>query len=104
MVQNKTQKTRTDTRTAERYSLLRNPTTVKMLAKQIIAASDDYISMTMGEKEYRELILHYARYHGKKLFSYSKPGELNPTIQNRIGKKRVQLVELMLNGFQTAIV
>ena len=104
MVRNKSSKNGTDTRTAQCCSFLRNPTTVKMLAKQIIAASDEYISMNMDEKEYRELILHYARYHGKKLFSYSKPGALNPTIQNRIGKKRVQLVELMLSGFQTAIV
>jgi uncharacterized protein (TIGR04540 family) len=104
MVQGRSKNNKTDTKPEGCYTLLRNPTTVKLLAKQIITASDDYISMSMEEREYRELILHYARCHAKKLFSYSKPGEVNPTIQNRIGKKRMQLIELMLEGFQIAIV
>ncbi len=81
--------------------ILRNPTTVKLLAQQIKAASDAYISRKIKEKEYRELILYYATYHGKKLFSAS--GSLNPTVVNRIGKKRCELVELMLRDFQISI-
>jgi len=81
--------------------ILRNPTTVKLLAQQIKAASDAYISRKIKEKEYRELILYYATYHGKKLFSAS--GSLNPTVVNRIGKKRCGLVELMLRDFQISI-
>jgi len=51
----------------------------------------------MSEKQLRELIMYYASQHGKKLFSHNG---LNPTIQNRIGKKRSVLVNIMLSGFQ----
>lgn len=78
--------------------ILKNPTTVKLLANQIIMACDSYIALKMPEKQFRELITHYASQHGKKLFS--KDG-LNPTIGIRIGKKRVELVGIILSGFQT---
>jgi uncharacterized protein (TIGR04540 family) len=78
--------------------ILKNPTTVKLLANQIISACDNYISLKMPEKQFRELITHYASQHGRKLFS--KDG-LNPTVAIRIGKKRVELVKIMLSGFQT---
>ena len=38
--------------------IIKNPTTVKLLAKEIITASDAYIAKQMDEKQYRELILH----------------------------------------------
>lgn len=78
--------------------ILKNPTTVKLLASQIILACDNYIALKMSEKHFKELITHYASCHGKKLFS--KDG-LNSTVAIRIGKKRVELVEIMLSGFQT---
>ena len=90
MVQKRVKKNKID--------IVRNPTTVKLLAKEIIIASDAYVSKLMEENEYRELILHYATYHGKKLFAIN--GSINSTIQNRIGIKRCGLVELMLKGFQ----
>jgi len=76
---------------------LKNPTTVKMLATQIIKACDNYIALTIPEKQLRDLITYYASQHGKKLFSHVG---LNPTIENRIGKKRTELVNIMLSGFQ----
>ncbi|MCM8900653.1 TIGR04540 family protein [Caldicoprobacter algeriensis] len=89
MVQNK----------SKRYEkILRNPTTVKMLALQIKQAADDYIALKISENEFTELILYYARYHGKKMFS--RAGDLNPTLLNRIGKKRAELVKIALTGFQ----
>lgn len=80
--------------------VLKNPTTVKLLASQIISACDSYIALKMPEKQFKELITHYASQHGKKLFS--KDG-LNPTVAIRIGKKRVELVKIMLSGFQTRL-
>lgn len=77
--------------------ILKNPTTIKMLAKQIITACDEYTSLNMTEKSFRELIIYYALNHGDKLF-YSS--ELNPTILNRIGKKRAKLVKLMICDLQ----
>lgn len=77
--------------------ILRNPTTVKMLARQIIIACDEYTSLKISEKSFRELIIYYALNHSDKLF-YTN--ELNPTILNRIGKKRTQLVKLMVSDLQ----
>jgi len=49
----------------KRYEkILKNPTTVKMLALQIKQAADDYIALKISENEFTELILYYARYHG----------------------------------------
>jgi uncharacterized protein (TIGR04540 family) len=80
--------------------ILKNPTTVKSLADQIITACDGYIELKVPEKQLKELITHYASVHGKKLFSYKG---LNPTIENRIGKKRAELVNIMLSGFQNKL-
>lgn len=77
--------------------ILKNPTTVKLLAIQIISACDEYISLKLTEKQFRELLFHYASQHGKKLFSIKG---INPTIINRIGKKRLELVNIMLEGYQ----
>jgi len=85
-----------------KIGILRNPTTVKSLAKEIITASDHYTAKMMDEQEYRELITYFATHHGKKLFSTS--GSINPTVKNRIGSKRCSLVELMLVGFQISII
>ncbi len=80
--------------------ILRNPTTVKLMAVQIILASDEYIAKKLPEKQLKELIMHYAANHGKKLFAING---INPTITSRIGKKRLELVNIMLEGFQHRI-
>lgn len=77
--------------------ILKNPTTVKLLAAQIILACDEYIAKKLPEKQLRELLFHYASRHGTKLFSVKG---INPTIVNRIGKKRLELMNIMLEGFQ----
>lgn len=79
--------------------ILKNPTTVKMLAAQVIRACDEYISMNLTEKQLRELMLHYACRHSTKFFGSNGSG-FNPTFINRIGKKRLELVKLMLDGLQ----
>ncbi len=88
---------------ADKYEIgiLKNPTTVKLLANELVLASDLYIAKQLDEKHYRELILYFAKYHGKKLFAAS--GSLNPTVKNRIGSKRCGLVELMLEGYQPSM-
>lgn len=77
--------------------ILKNPTTIKMLASQLLKACDDYVSIKFSEKQLKELLFHYASNHGNKLFSLKG---INPTIKNRIGKKRLELVNIMLEGFQ----
>lgn len=78
-------------------NFLKNPTTVKSLADQIIKACDNHIGLRISEKQLKELIMHYALQHGKKLFSHNG---LNPTVENRIGKKRSGLVNINLSGSQ----
>ena len=73
-----------------------------MLAKQLIEASDEYISKHLSEKEYKDLVVYFSKYHGKKLFS-SLNGKLNSTVINRIGKKRADLVQIMLHGSQISM-
>ena len=73
------------------------PTTVKMLAAEIIAVCDAYISRKINADELKRYIIHYASNYPKMLF-YAQ--ELNPTILNRIGKKREVLVNKMLEGYQ----
>ena len=85
----------------EQIRFIANPLTVKQMAAQINAASDAYISMKLNENELRELLYHYAKTHGKKLFGFNK--DLNPTITKIIGKKRKELVRIMLAGLQTTM-
>ena len=80
--------------------VIKNPTTVKLLAQQLIIACDLYLSMQISEKVLKDLIWYYGKYHGVKLF---KAQELNATVINRIGKRRADLVLRMLNGFQVTM-
>lgn len=87
----------------ENDRFLRNPPTVKQLAIQITLASDQYVGRVIQEKDFRELIIYYANNHSKKFFSFSEVGKLNATLINRIGKKRAELVLLMLAGQQLGL-
>lgn len=80
--------------------IIKNPTTVKLLAQQLIKACDLYLSLKISEESLKELIWYYGKYHGIKLF---KAQELNPTVINRIGKRRADLVVRMLFGFQVTM-
>jgi len=73
------------------------PTTVKMLASEIITACDAYISRKVGADVLKKLIFHYASNYPDMLFNAQ---ELNSTVLNRIGKKRATLVNKMLEGYQ----
>lgn len=82
-------------------NILRNPTTIKSLAKEINKACDEYLSLKLSEDKFKALIWHYGQAHGKKLFNGP---ELNSTLLNRIGKRRAALIEEMLKGFQIRII
>ena len=69
----------------------------KALATELIKACDSYLALRLSENSLRGLIWHYGQAHETKIFNGNK---LNPTILNRIGKKRAYLVEEMLSGFQ----
>ena len=80
--------------------LLKNPTSVKLMATEIIKACDAYVSRTVSEKILKELLWHYASVHGCKLFSIRGIHGYNLTIVKRIGQKRLDLVKILLNGYQ----
>jgi uncharacterized protein (TIGR04540 family) len=73
------------------------PTTVKMLAAEINTVCDAYISRKVGAEDLKKLVSHYASNYPEMLFNEQ---ELNPTVLNRIGKKRAKLVDKMLEGYQ----
>ena len=73
------------------------PTTVKMLAAEINSACDAYISRKISTQELQAVIWHYAKHYPKMLFNAQ---DLNPTVLNRIGKRRTLLVNKMLEGYQ----
>lgn len=73
------------------------PTTVKMLAAEIITACDAYISRKVSTDDLKKLIFHYASNYSYMLFNVQ---ELNPTVLNRIGKKRASIINKMLEGYQ----
>ncbi len=73
------------------------PTTVKMLAAEIINVCDAYLSRKISHIELKSIIIHYANNYPRMLFNAQ---DLNPTVLNRIGKKRAALVNKMLEGYQ----
>ncbi|MDD4592393.1 MAG: TIGR04540 family protein [Parabacteroides sp.] len=73
------------------------PTTVKMLAAEIINVCDAYLSRKISHTELKSIIIHYANNYPRMLFNAQ---DLNPTVLNRIGKKRAALVNKMLEGYQ----
>jgi uncharacterized protein (TIGR04540 family) len=76
------------------------PTTVKMLVAEIISACVAYKSRRISTNELKELIIHYASNCPEMLFNAN---ELNPTVLNRIGKKRAVVVKKLLEGYQHRI-
>jgi uncharacterized protein (TIGR04540 family) len=77
--------------------IIRNPKTVKDLAKEIKHLCDGYWSRKISEAEARELVIYWSLYEGKKLF---KATELNSTITKIIGINRAELIIKWLEGTQ----
>jgi len=73
------------------------PPTVKAMAAEIITACDDYLARKIGLEPLKQLILHYASTSPNMLFNAQS---FNPTILNRIGKKRAAIIEKLLDGYQ----
>ena len=73
------------------------PTTVKMLAAEMITACDAYLSRKIGSDDLKKLVIHFAANYPGMLFNAQ---DLNPTVLNRLGKKRTNLVNKMLDGYQ----
>ena len=77
---------------------LKYPSTVKLLAEEIKKVCNDYYERLIGNKEIEEVIVWYASMFPEKLF---EGDELNPTITKIIGKKRVRLINGLLESKET---
>ena len=73
------------------------PTTIKMLASEIISACDAYVSRKITAEHLKKVIWQFAEHSPNMLFSADN---LNPTVLNRIGKKRAVLINKLLEGYQ----
>lgn len=71
-----------------------------MLATEIIRICNAYKSREIDNGKLKELIMYYATNYPEMLFDGNT---LNPTILNRIGKKREMLVNKLLKGYQHKI-
>ena len=78
-------------------SIIKNPKTVKDLAREIIKVCDGYWGRELSEQAGRDYIIYWSLNEGKKLY---KGNEINPTIKLIIGKKRVELLEKWSEGVQ----
>lgn len=74
--------------------------TVKELAGEITAACDAYKRREISAGRLKEIILAYASAYPDKLFNGT---DINPTIKAIIGKKRIALLNTMLDGFQPSM-
>jgi len=80
---------------------IKYPPTVTALIEELINACDGYIARIITEQELRALIHSWGYSSGDKLFNGAK--NFNPTVTQRLGKKRLKLVEAMLEGYQQRI-
>lgn len=77
--------------------VIRHPKTVKELAAEIMKVIDAYWGREIKESELRDIIIYWATHENNKLFAGN---ELNSTITKIIGKRRIELVNKMLEGTQ----
>ena len=73
------------------------PSTIKALAEEIKRACNDYNARRINNDEIKEVINWYAENQADKLFAAE---EINPTISKIIGKKRVNLINILLESPQ----
>lgn len=70
------------------------PIKVKDLANELITVCNDYKARRINNSELREIILFFASTHHEKLFNGD---DLNPTVKKIIGKKRINLINKILD-------
>lgn len=76
-------------------------TTVKELIEEVINITDDYKAKNVSEETLRYYIQFWATNSGGLLF-YGEEG-FNPTFVQRVGKRRLKLVDKMFDGMQISI-
>ena len=75
--------------------------TVTALIEEINRAYDDYISLKITDTELKSIVRKWAHNSVDKLFAGSE--QFNPTVLQRVGKKRVKLIIQMVSDFQSEL-
>lgn len=78
---------------------IKNPPTVKVLAEELIRACNAYLARQITDKELSYILQGWAKSDGEKLFNGTEG--YNPTIVQRVGKKRLSIIHRSLDGYQT---
>lgn len=81
------------------FNYMQYPTKVKEIATEIIKSCNDYKARKISNDELKEVILYYATKYPEKLFNGA---ELNSTVTKIIGKQRIELINKILEGYQTS--
>ena len=81
----------------DKYNYIAYPVTILDFANELKKAIDDYRARKINNKEIHEIIRFYAHSQPDKLFDGA---ELNITVQRICGKKRIEVINSFLNGFQ----
>ncbi len=84
-------------RKPEKRELIRNPKTMKDLARELINCIDLYWCGDLTEVECKEYINYTARNH--KLLAKNGT-DINNTVKIIIGARRIELIEKFLEGYQ----
>ena len=71
------------------------PPTVKALATELVTACNDYNARRISNDRIREVVRWYADTQADKLFAAD---QINPTVSKIIGKKRLRLVNDLLDS------
>lgn len=82
------------------YEFLKYPKSIRALAKEINRVTNDYDARKIGNDELKEIMLWYATKCPDKLF---KGLAYNPTLKQIIGKRRIALLDIILDGHQLNI-
>ena len=84
----------------DKYGYIAYPVTILDFANELKKAVDDYRARKINNKEIKEIIVFYAHTQPDKLFDGA---ELNVTVQRICGKRRVEVINSFLNGYQQTL-
>lgn len=82
------------------YEFLKYPKTIVILSNEIKRITNDYNARKIGNEELKEIILWYANKCGEMMFQGQS---YNPTLKKNIGKRRIKLLEKILEGYQLTL-
>lgn len=79
------------------YNYMAYPQTIVGFSEELIKIIDDYMARKISNAELKEIILFYAETNAGKLFNGA---DYNITVKRLIGKKRIDVLNTILEGYQ----